>query len=73
MPDNMDLWELMVETADQLYSFISAEYVDAWHKTILSLLITTTVSFLTKIYCRIFMTWCISRTVNHILLVQSII
>lgn len=25
IPQNIDLWELMTETADQLYSFVSAE------------------------------------------------
>lgn len=25
IPENIDLWELMTETADQLYSFVSAE------------------------------------------------
>jgi hypothetical protein len=25
IPENVDLWELMTETADQLYSFVSAE------------------------------------------------
>lgn len=25
IPENNDLWELMTETADQLYSFVSAE------------------------------------------------
>ena len=25
IPSNIDLWELMIETADQLYSFVSAE------------------------------------------------
>lgn len=25
IPENLDLWELMTETADQLYSFVSAE------------------------------------------------
>jgi hypothetical protein len=25
IPENMNLWELMTETADQLYSFIAAE------------------------------------------------
>lgn len=28
IPNNIDLWELMTETADQLYSFVSAEYVN---------------------------------------------
>ncbi|OBZ83488.1 Mediator of RNA polymerase II transcription subunit 23 [Choanephora cucurbitarum] len=26
IPSNIDLWELMIETADQLYSFVSAEF-----------------------------------------------
>ncbi|KAI9285727.1 mediator complex subunit 23-domain-containing protein [Umbelopsis sp. AD052] len=26
IPDNIDLWELMMETADQLYSFVTAEF-----------------------------------------------
>ncbi|GAN05157.1 hypothetical protein MAM1_0083c04626 [Mucor ambiguus] len=26
IPDNIDLWELMTETADQLYSFVSADF-----------------------------------------------
>ncbi|KAI8145206.1 mediator complex subunit 23-domain-containing protein [Fennellomyces sp. T-0311] len=26
IPSNLDLWELMTETADQLYSFVTAEY-----------------------------------------------
>ena len=25
IPDNVDFWELMIETADQLYSFVSSE------------------------------------------------
>ncbi|KAL0075593.1 mediator complex subunit 23-domain-containing protein [Phycomyces blakesleeanus] len=30
IPSNMDLWELMTETADQLYSFVAAEISMPW-------------------------------------------